>query len=280
MDFILAIILGVIEGLTEFLPVSSTGHLIVGSALLRFPSDALAVADPKAFSDTFSIFIQIGAILAVVVLFRRELGAQARQISRERRVQRFWFHVLVAFLPAAGLGFLLRDWITENLFSPLVVGLALIVGGLVFLWIEHRPRPASIPHEDQVTFREAFLIGLAQMTALIPGVSRAGASIVGGLLVGLDRPAATRFSFYLAIPTLGVATLYQLFSALRDGQVSAEHLGIFAAGTVVSFVVAWAVIAWLLRYVAHHNFRIFGYYRIGIGLLIVALAQFTSLFVR
>jgi undecaprenyl-diphosphatase len=271
MDFIYAIVLGVVEGITEFLPISSTGHLLVASALLNFPTAALPVPDPKAFRDTFSIFIQIGAVVAVIAFYRRDLLTQARRIHRDQIVQRFWAGIIVAFLPAAIVGFLLRDFIKTTLFTPLVVGIALIVGGAVFLWIERRPRASHITNLESISLRHAFLIGAAQVTALIPGVSRSGASIVGSLLLGLDRRTATAFSFYLAIPTLGLATLFDLLLALRDGAVSSEHLPLFGVGALVSFVVAWLAMAWLLRYVSHNSFRLFGYYRIAVGALIILL---------
>ncbi len=277
MDFIYAIVLGIIEGLTEFLPISSTGHLLVASAFLNFPTAALQVPDPKAFRDTFSIFIQSGAVLAVIAFYWRDLAVQARRITQDRSVQRFWLGILIAFAPAAGVGFALRDVIKAALFTPLVVGIALVIGGLIFLLIERHPRTPHITKLEAISLRAALLIGAAQVTALVPGVSRSGASIVGSLLIGLDRPTATAFSFYLAIPTLGLATLFDLLLALRDGTVLSVHLPLFGTGALVSFVVAWLAMAWLLRYVSRHSFRLFGYYRIAAGALIIALAHFTSI---
>ncbi len=276
MDFLYALLLGLIEGVTEFLPISSTGHLLVASAFFGFPTSALNVPDPKAFRDTFSIFIQIGAVIAVLAFYRRDLLAQAQRITRDRIVQRFWLSIGFAFLPAAVIGFLLRDVIKTMLFSPLVVGIALVVGGVVFLLIESRPRTPRITSLESISLRPALLIGIAQVTALIPGVSRSGASIVGSLLLGLDRRTATAFSFYLAIPTLGLATLFDLLLALRDGTVTSQHLPLFGTGALVSFVVAWLAMAWLLRYVSQNSFRIFGYYRIAAGTLIIGLALFTT----
>jgi undecaprenyl-diphosphatase len=265
-DLIRAAILGVIEGITEFLPISSTGHLIVGTSLLNFPI-------PEDFRSTFEIFIQFGAVLAVVLYYSRQLWEQFRKIPSDRKTQMFWFNVAIAFLPAAVVGFLFRDPIKAALYNPVVVAVALIVGGIVLIVIEGMPKkPVSDTQSlEQITTRQAILIGLAQLTALIPGVSRSGASIIGGLLIGLNRPVATAFSFYLAIPTLGIATLYELFSAVRDGIVQAEQLPILGVGTVVSFFVALAAIAWLLRYVATHDFRAFGVYRIIAGIVILLL---------
>lgn len=277
MDYLLALILGIVEGVTEFLPISSTGHLIVATALLGFPTANLQVPDPKAFRETFEIFIQVGAIIAVIAFYGRDLLSQLRKIPTDRTTQSFWLSILIASVPAALVGFLLRHWITDTLYKPVVVGVALIVGGIVFLLLETRPLVVRVNALEKITLPQAVLIGLAQMTALIPGVSRSGASIVGGLLIGLDRPTATVLSFYMAIPILIGATFYQLFSAIADGLVRAADLPLFAVGTVVSFVVAWLSIRWLLNYVARHNFRLFGYYRILAGLVIIVLAQFTNL---
>lgn len=276
MDFVYAIMLGIVEGLTEFLPISSTGHLLVASAFLSFPTAALQVPDPKAFRDTFTIFIQIGAVLAVLAFYRRNLLLHVSCIASNRAVQRFWLGITLAFLPTAVIGFLLRNVIKEVLFTPLVVGMALVVGGIIFLLVERHPRTPHVAKLEAITLREALLIGIAQVVALIPGVSRSGASIVGSLLIGLDRPTATAFSFYLAIPTLGFATLFDLLLALREGAVMSKHLPLFGVGAVVSFVVAWLSMAWLLRYVAHNSFQIFGYYRIIVGAVIIALVLFTN----
>lgn len=276
MDFIYALILGVVEGITEYLPISSTGHLIVAASLFGFPTPQLSVGDPKIFRDTFEIFIQLGAVIAVLVFYRNQLVAQARRLPSDRETQRFWLNVIAAFVPAGAIGFVLRDWITETLFRPVVVGIALIAGGVVFLLIERGQRQARTLQPEKVTFGQALFIGAAQILALIPGVSRSGASIIGGLLIGLDRPTATAFSFYLAIPTLGSATIYQLFTALRDGHVVAAQLPVFGVGTVAAFVVALVAISWLLRYVSHNDFKAFGVYRILAGAIIVALALFTT----
>lgn len=276
IDFIYSIILGIVEGITEFLPISSTGHLLVAAALLGFPTEAVGAVDPKAFRDTFSIFIQVGAILAVLIYYRRDLWDQLRKLPTDRTTQRFWLYVAIAFVPAAGIGFLLRNVIKDVLFNPLTVGIALVVGGVVFIVLESRPRTPKTTTLNQISLRDALVIGVAQVTALVPGVSRSGASIFGGLLAGLDRKTATVFSFYLAIPTLGLATVYDLYSALSDGLVQAAQLPYFAVGAAVSFFVALAAIAWLLRYVANNSFRAFGVYRIVAGAVIIVLALFTQ----
>jgi undecaprenyl-diphosphatase len=266
MDFFYAILLGIIEGLTEFLPVSSTGHLIVGSALFNFPP-----ATDKPFRDTFDIFIQLGAILALIIYYRGELLTHARQLPTSTIARSFWLKIFFAFLPAAVIGFLLHDWITDNLFNPTVVGVMLIVGGVIFLVVESRPLRPRITGMDTMTPLHALLIGIAQLTALIPGVSRSGASIIGGLLVGLDRQTATRFSFFLAIPTLSVATIYSFFSAIRAGEISLGQMPIMMVGAAAAFVTAWFAIGWFLRYISSNNFRIFGFYRIAAGIIILIL---------
>ncbi len=278
MDLINALLLGLVEGISEFLPISSTGHLLVVSALLNFPSNALLLPGQSAkdFRDTFDIFIQLGAIVAVVVYYGRDLLRQARKLPSDQMTQRFWFNILVAFVPVGVIGFLFGRQITQYLYSPLVVGLALIVGGVV-LWLAERRNHATAPHSvEQITFRQAAIVGLAQIVALIPGVSRSAASIIGGMWSGLDRKAATVFSFYLAIPTLGIATIYQLLSALKEKHVEVSQLPAFGAGTLVAFAVAWLSIAWLLRYVSTHDFRAFGVYRIIVGAFVVLLALFTK----
>ena len=265
MDELLkAAILGVVEGVTEFLPISSTGHLLVAANLLRFQGSA---------GGTFEIFIQFGAVIAVLAYYARDLLDQAIAIPRDRRIGRFWLCVLLAFLPAALVGVLLRGWIKSVLFvSPALIAVSLIVGGVVLILVERLPgRPITTDKAEDVTPRQALLIGLAQVLALVPGVSRSGASIVGGMLAGLDRGAATRFSFYLAIPTLGSATLLELATSLRDLQPGSGVL--LLVGTVVALVTAFASIGWLLRYVQSNSFVPFGIYRIAAGLVILALIQ-------
>lgn len=253
------IVLGIVEGITEFLPISSTGHLIVASDLLKFSG---------SLGGTFEIFIQLGAILAVVVFYARDLLAQIRAVRRDAQVQRFWLHILVAFLPAAVLGLLIHDWVKAVLFSPLIVALTLVLGGIVFLVVERQDHARGTDDLLAVSRRQALGIGLAQVLALIPGTSRSGASIMGGLLGGLDRRTATAFSFYLAIPTLGGATVFDLLTSLD--QVGPGDVLNLVVGTAVSFVVALLAIAWLLRYVSSHDFCLFGVYRIIAGLVVLA----------
>lgn len=257
--------LGVVEGLTEFLPISSTGHLLITSRLLRFSSD---------IGGTFEIFIQLGAIVAVVLFYARDLLAQARAFPTSAAIRHFWLALVVAFVPAAMVGFFLRKWIKAVLFtSPLVIAVSLIVGGVILIVVEVLPRRRVTTNAvEQTSFGQALSIGVAQILSLVPGVSRSGSSIVGGMLAGMDRRAATAFSFYLAIPVLGAATVLDLLGSLD--QLVVDDLVRLAVGTLVSFVVAWASIGWLLRYVAHHRFVSFGIYRIGVGLAVLVLLAF------
>jgi undecaprenyl-diphosphatase len=261
-EWIKAALLGVVEGVTEFLPISSTGHLLIASRLIHFS---------ESLGGTFEVFIQFGAVLAVLGFYAGDLIAQARGLPTEPRTRHFWLMILVAFLPAAVAGLLLRDWIKGALFtSPMVIAWAFIAGGIVLIGVELIPhKPATTKDVMTLTWRQALAIGLAQVLALVPGVSRSGASIVGALLVGLDRPSATAFSFYLAIPTLGAATLYELARSVST--LKQSDIGYLLIGTVVAGVVAGLSIRWLLRYVAHHTFVAFGVYRIIAGALLLGL---------
>lgn len=260
-DILKVIVLGIVQGITEFLPISSTGHLIVTKAALNFQT---------SLQETFEIFIQIGSVIAVIAFYRADLLRQVRTVRNDGGVQRLWIAIVIAAIPAALAGFLLQDFITETLYAPAVVGVTLILGGFVFLLIERRPTPPDQTSElGAITPRQAILVGLAQMVALIPGVSRSGASIVGGLLSGMNRTVATQFSFYLSIPVLGGATVYSLLKALDT--VQGDDLFLLALGTVVTLIVSWFAIGWLLRYVARNNFVLFGYYRIAAGIVILIL---------
>lgn len=261
-ELIKVILLGIIEGITEFLPISSTGHLLIASRLFRL----------EAVDDTvFSIFIQSGAVVAILVYYAHDLLTQARAARTDGQVRRFWGHILLAFVPAATVGFLLSDWIDNMLDNPVVIGVSLIVGGIIFLIVERLPQGEGIRTEQlkDVRLSQALIVGLAQITALIPGVSRSGATILGGLFSGMDRQVATQFSFYLAIPTLGVATIYSLVKNLNE--LTIEMLAALLMGAVVSGIVAWLSIAWLLRYISKHDFTAFGWYRIIAGVVILIL---------
>jgi undecaprenyl-diphosphatase len=261
VDWWKVILLGAIEGFTEFLPISSTGHMLIAAKLLQFTENA---------GGTFEIFIQLGAIIAVIGYYARDLLAQARAFPTDAAIRRFWFNIVIAFLPAAAVGALTHKWIKAVLFgSPTIIAWALILGGIVLIIIERLPKKVTTTEVTHISFGQALGAGVAQITSLVPGVSRSGATIVGGLLGGVDRPAATRFSFYLAIPTLLAATLFDLVTSLD--QLTTNDLGRLALGLVVAMVTAWISIDWLLRYVARNTFVSFGIYRIGIGILILIL---------
>ena len=247
-----ALILGVVEGLTEFLPISSTGHLILAGDLLGFSDERAKV---------FDVAIQSGAMLAVVWEYRRRFFVVDVAL---------WRNLAVAFAPAAAIGLALGGAIKSHLFAPVPVALAFIVGGVIILWVERRPRAPRIESTQAMGWRDALLVGFAQCFALIPGTSRSGATIIGGMLFGLSRPAATEFSFFLAVPTLFAAGGYDLWT--HRAMLSADDLGMVAAGAAVSFVCAFAVIRWLVRYVATHDFRPFAWYRIAFGLVVLATA--------
>jgi undecaprenyl-diphosphatase len=263
------IVLGVVQGLTEFLPISSTGHLLIAADLLDYGG---------SIGGTFEIFIQFGTVISVVAYYFRDLFGQLRAVFGQgdtpadtRSARRFWATVLVAFVPAAIVGLLAREWIKTVLFeSPQVIATSLIVGGIVFIVVELLPRKAARTADlESVSFGQALGIGLAQTLALIPGVSRSGASIFGGLFAGLNREVATRFAFYLAVPTLGLATLVDLIGSFD--QIAPSDWGNLLLGATVAMIVGWLSIDWLLRYVSRNTFIPFGIYRIIAGVIILAL---------
>ncbi|MEK7545305.1 MAG: undecaprenyl-diphosphate phosphatase [Patescibacteria group bacterium] len=262
-DILTALVLGLIEGVTEFLPISSTGHLIVAGDLLGFTGDR---------AKTFEIFIQLGAILSVVWVFWKKIFDFFGFSGGAARVQslHFWTKIFVAFVPSAVFGLLFHKWIKAILFQPLVVACALIVGGVLIFVIEHFAKKGMTDSVEKVSMRQSFKIGLCQVLALIPGVSRSGATILGGMSFGLNRVAATEFSFFLAIPTMLAATLYDL---LKSASVlSMSDAPMFAVGFLTSFISALVVIKLFLKFVSTHTFRSFAWYRIGFGLLVLALA--------
>jgi undecaprenyl-diphosphatase len=265
MDLILlikAFILGLVEGLTEFLPVSSTGHLILAGDLLNFNDDK---------GKVFEIVIQVGAILAVCWEYRAKIVAVVVGLPSQRSAQKFVLNLAIAFLPLASLGLLSGKHIKPWLFKPIPVALAFIVGAFVIIWAEKREHNIRIHEVDDLTPLDALKLGFAQAFALIPGTSRSGATIIGGLLFGLSRKAATEFSFFLAIPTLVIASLYDVYKH-RDLLDIVGDGPMFAAGLLASFVSALLAIKGLLRYISHHDFIIFAWYRIIFGLVVIATA--------
>ena len=260
-----ALVLGIVEGLTEFLPVSSTGHLIVAGSLLGYTGEQ---------AKTFEIVIQAGAILAVCWEYRARLANVARGLFRDRAAQRFTANLFIAFLPAAALGLAFNRAIKAHLFAPVPVACAFVAGAFVILWAERRqrahPDTIRVASVDAMRWTDALLIGFAQALALVPGTSRSGATIIGGMLFGLSRVAATEFSFFLAIPTLFAATAYSLW---KDATLlSPSSLPAFGVGFVAAFVSAFACVRWLIRYVSHHDFVPFAWYRIAFGAVILATA--------
>ena len=258
-----AIILGVVEGLTEFLPISSTGHQIVVADLLGFTGER-AIA--------FNVIIQLAAILAVVWEYRRKIFDVVVGLPTQRSAQRFTVNLLVAFFPAVILGVAFADVIHHYLFNPITVASALVVGGVVMLWAEQRQHKIQAESVDEMTWKHALKVGCAQCLALVPGTSRSGATIIGGLLFGLSRKAATEFSFFLAMPTMVGAAVYSGYK-YRD-LFQPSDLPVFALGFVVSFIFAMIAVRSLLKFIGSHSYAAFAWYRIGFGLLILATWQF------
>lgn len=266
MDLLIAlkaIVLGVVEGLTEFLPISSTGHQIVVADLIGFGGE-------RAFA--FNIIIQLGAILAVMWEYRRKILTTVFNVPRQRQAQRFTANLLIAFMPAVFIGVAFADLIHEYLFNPITVAAALVVGGVVMLWAEQRQHEIHVEEVDDMTWKEALKIGFAQCLAMIPGTSRSASTIIGGLLFGLSRRAATEFSFFLAMPTMVGAAAYSGYK-YRD-LFQPGDLPVFALGFVVSFIFAMIAVRALLKFIANHSYALFAWYRIGFGLLILATWQF------
>jgi undecaprenyl-diphosphatase len=264
MDFVLifkALIMGVVEGLTEFLPISSTGHLILAGDLLGFNNDK---------GKVFQIAIQLGAILAVVWDYRVRFSAVAKGLGSDPVANRFVINLFLAFLPLAILGLLFGQQIKATLFSPIPVALAFIIGGFIILWAEKVPHSKHIDEVDKMTWKDALVMGFIQAFALIPGTSRSGATIIGGLLYGLSRKAATEFSFFLAVPTLGIASIYEMHEHWH--LFNRQDMATLAVGFIASFVSAAIAVRALIRYISRHDFTVFAWYRIVFGLIVLATA--------
>jgi undecaprenyl-diphosphatase len=268
-----ALILGIVEGLTEFLPISSTGHLILVGDLLNFNDER---------GKAFEIIIQFGAILAVCWEYRERLLSVTSTLFSSKQSQKFILHVIIACIPAMGLGLIFGKLIKAHLFSPVPVASAFIVGAFVIFWAEYRQTKASTMRQidsiDQLTALDALKVGLAQCAALIPGTSRSGATIIGGMLFGLPRAVATEFSFFLAIPVIGGATAYELLKIANSSQAFsfAEFAPTLLVGFVAAFISAFICVRWLIHYVAHHNFIPFAWYRIIFGVLVL-VTSYTGL---
>jgi undecaprenyl-diphosphatase len=263
--YLKAVFLGVVEGLTEFLPISSTGHLIIAGQLIGFNGEKAKV---------FDIVIQLAAILAVCWEYRERLRAAIAGITTEAVQQRFVANLAIAFTPAAVLGLLFHGGIKQYLFHPVPVAAAFVVGGFLILWAERRTHRVTVERVDDMRWQDALKIGFAQTLALIPGTSRSGATIIGGLFFGLSRRAATEFSFFLAIPTMFAAVTYDVYR--NRAILQADDLGMFAVGFIASFASAFFAVRGLLRYISRHDFSAFAYYRIAFG-AVVLLTAYTGL---
>ena len=254
-----AAVMGLVEGLTEFLPISSTGHLILAGSLLGFDDDK---------GKVFDIAIQTGAILAVIIVYWQKISSTIRALPHSAAAQRFAFNVFIGFVPAVVLGLLLGKAIKAHLFTPGVVATTFILGGFIILWAERRPASTVRIHEvEDMRGRDALKVGLVQCLAMIPGTSRSGATIIGGMLLGLSRKAATDFSFYLAIPTLIGAGAYSLYK--ERALLSMADAPLFGVGLLVSFLSAWVCVRWLLKFISSHSFEVFAWYRIVFGLVVL-----------
>jgi undecaprenyl-diphosphatase len=254
-----AAVMGVVEGLTEFLPISSTGHLILAGALLGFDDDKAKV---------FDIAIQTGAILAVIIVYWQKISSTVRALPRSADAQRFALNVFIAFVPAVILGLLFGKAIKANLFTPEVVATTFIIGGFIILWAERKQASAvRIAEVEDMRWQDALKVGLVQCMAMIPGTSRSGATIIGGMLLGMSRKAATDFSFYLAIPTLIGAGAYSLYK--DRALLSMADAPMFAVGLLFSFLSAWLCVRWLLKFISTNSFEVFAWYRIVFGVVVL-----------
>jgi undecaprenyl-diphosphatase len=256
-----ALIMGVVEGLTEFLPISSTGHLIIVGQLLGFNDDKAKV---------FDIVIQSGAMLAIVWEYRARFASVLARLPTDPAARRFVTNLIVAFIPAGAVGFLFNNAIKAHLFFAVPVAIAFIVGGLIILWVDRRAAHARVANVDDMSWSDSLKVGIAQCVALVPGASRSGSTIIGGMLFGLSRRAATEFSFFLAVPTLFAAGGYSFYK--ERALFHAADFAPLAVGFVTSFVSAFLCVRWLLRYIATHDFTLFAWYRIAFGLMVLATA--------
>ena len=273
MEFLKALLFGIVEGITEWLPVSSTGHLILLDEFVKLDVSA-------AFYEMFQVVIQLGAILAVIVLFLHKLNPLSPRKSAELKkgTWNLWFKVVVAVIPSAVVGLLLDDWMDAHLYNHVVVAVMLVVYGIAFLLVERRNAAATakIADVDTIDYRTAILMGAFQCLSLIPGTSRSGATILGGIFLGVSRAAAAEFSFFMAIPTmLGASALKLLKFLLEGGQATSTEIMVLITGCVVSFLVSLAVIKGLMEYVRKHSFSVFGIYRIVLGAVVLAYWLFT-----
>ena len=272
-DLLRSVVYGIIEGITEWLPISSTGHMILAEQVLKFSFD-------EEFMSMFRVVIQLGAILAVVVLYFKKLWPFCADNGRDSGfsshlrwpVIRLWCKIIVACLPAAVLGFLLDDWLDAHLYNSIVVAIMLIVYGVAFILIERRPRVPSTTKLSRITYKQAILVGAWQVLAMIPGTSRSGATIVGGLLCGMSRPCASQFTFFLAIPVMaGASGLKVVKYVLGGSSFTMPEVLALIVGCLVAFLVSMAAIRFLMNYVKKHTFTAFGWYRIALGIVVLGI---------
>ena len=280
IEILKVILLGIVEGITEWLPISSTGHMLLLDEIFT-----LQLSD--AFKEMFFVVIQLGAILAVVVLFFKKLfpfhlekKEGKNKLTADMGIFNLWGKVLVACLPAAVLGILFDDILEENLHTPFIIALMLIVYGVAFIWIENRNKDRELPIKttDEISYKHAFIIGAFQVLSLIPGTSRSGATIIGALLIGVARPAGAEFTFFLAIPVMVGASAIKLLKFFLDaGAMSGAEVGYLLIGAAVAFVVSLIAIKFLMNFVKKHDFKVFGWYRIALGALVIATMVIPSL---
>lgn len=277
MDILLAfkaVIMGIVEGLTEFLPISSTGHLILAGNIINFSSASFT----KEKIDMFEVVIQAGSILAVCWEYRVRILHVITSMFSDRLSQKLVANLIVGFIPAAIVGFFFHAHIQQVLFYPVPVAMALVIGGLVMMWVERRNRAHKsiirVETIDDMSYLDAFKVGCAQIFALIPGTSRSGSTIIGGMIFGLSRKAATEFSFFLAIPTLFAATLYSFYK--KHDVIVSDDVSILSIGCISAFISAFICVRWLLRYISTHDFMVFAWYRIIFG-IVVLIASYTGI---
>lgn len=265
MDFLLvlkAIVMGVVEGITELLPISSTGHLILAGELMNFLEGEKRVV--------FEIFIQMGAMMAVVWEYRTKLITSVLGATKPGVERNLFINVAIAFFPTAIIGYLFSDYIMDVLFNPYVVAAGFAVGGLIIIWVEKRPYTPKVAEMDNLSYMDAFKVGLCQCAALIPGTSRSGATIIGGIYFGLSRKASTEFSFFLAIPMIGVSSVYSLWKVRNN--LDMGEFGILAVGFVTAFIITFVIMKALLKFISNHTYIAFAWYRIAFAVLILATA--------
>ncbi|HJC02695.1 MAG TPA: undecaprenyl-diphosphate phosphatase [Candidatus Gemmiger stercoripullorum] len=283
MDFILeilkAVVYGVIEGITEWLPISSTGHMILAEQVLKFQFS-------DAFMEMFRVVIQLGAILAVVVLYFHKLwpfcadNGETTGFARHIRwpVMHLWFKIIAACAPAAVLGILLDDWFDAHLYNSVTVAATLILYGVAFILIERRPRPPVTAKLSRINYKQAMTVGAWQVLSLVPGTSRSGATILGGMMCGMSRPCASQFTFFLAIPVMAGASALKLFKFFLEGNaLTGNEVIVLLVGCVVAFLVSMLAIRFLMDYVKRHTFTVFGWYRIALGVLVLGVWGVQSL---